>query len=223
MGGTTMTTSTQPDTHGMVIVHRVFRRELRLLPELIGKVAEGNTERAAVLAEHLTDVVSALHHHHQGEDDLLWPRLLKRATLHADLVHRMEAQHVALSAVLDRIDELAPAWAATAGQGDRDELVTKLGEASVLLDQHLGEEEQEILPLTRQHLTREEWAELGERGAKSIEDKRKRMLFLGMILEDASPDEQRTFLAELPPPIRILWKLVGRKLYGGYIRQIRAG
>lgn len=218
-----MTAGAQPDTHGMVIVHRVFRRELRLLPELISKVADGNTERAAVLAEHLTDLVSALHHHHQGEDDLLWPRLLERATLHADLVHRMEAQHVALSSVLDRIDKLTPAWATTAGTAARDELATTVGEASALLDVHLDEEEQEILPLTREHLTVREWAEIGERGANSIQDKRKRLIFLGMILEDASPQEQRTFLAQLPPPVRILWKVAGKPMFGGYLRRIRVG
>jgi hypothetical protein len=62
---------TEPDTHEMVIVHRLFRREFRLLPELIGRVAEGDTAQAAVLAEHATDLVTVLHHHHGAEDELL--------------------------------------------------------------------------------------------------------------------------------------------------------
>ncbi len=89
----TTTTVNRPDTHQMVIGHRVFRRELRLLAGLIGAVRAGDTARARVLVEHATDVTTALHLHHSSEDDVLWPRLLDRASLHADLVRRMEQQH----------------------------------------------------------------------------------------------------------------------------------
>jgi iron-sulfur cluster repair protein YtfE (RIC family) len=210
-----------PDTGEMVIVHRVFRREFRLLPDLIGHAAVGDTGRAAVLAEHLGDVVTALHHHHEGEDDLLWPPLLAQASLEADLIHRMEYQHASLSTALDQIDKLTPAWATTANQADRDALATAVKEAAAILEEHMGEEEQQILPLVREHLTVEQWNKLGERGAKSIDDKRKRLLFLGMILEECSPEEEREFMKKIPAPVRVLWKLIGRRSYDGYVRIIR--
>ncbi|NEA30412.1 hemerythrin domain-containing protein [Streptomyces sp. SID13031] len=216
-----MSTTAVPNTHEMVIIHRVFRREFRLLPDLIGHVAVGDTERAALVGEHLTDIVSSLHHHHEGEDDLLWPPLLKQATLEADLIHRMESQHASLSTALDQVDKLTPAWAATANQADRDALATAVRDAAVVLEEHMGEEEQEILPLVREHLTAEQWNKLGERGAKSIDDKRKRLLFLGMILEDCSPAEERDFLKRMPAPVRVLWRLIGRRSYDGYVRLIR--
>lgn len=218
-----MSTTAQPNTHEMVIIHRVFRREFQLLPGLIEGVADGNTERAALVGEHLGDVVASLHHHHEGEDDLLWPPLLQSATLQADLIHRMEAQHASLSTALDQIEKLTPAWAATARQADAEELAKSVRDAAVILEEHMVEEEQEILPLVREHLTVEQWGKLGERGSKSITDKRKRLLFLGMILEDASPQEQRDFLAKLPAPVRVLWKLVGRRSYDGYVRMVRRG
>ncbi|MEV6416045.1 hemerythrin domain-containing protein [Kribbella sp. NPDC051718] len=216
-----MSTTAVPDTHEMVIIHRVFRRELGLLPGLISQVTVGDTGRAALVGEHLTDIVSSLHHHHEGEDDLLWPPLLATATLEKDLIHRMESQHAALSTALDQIDKLAPAWAATANQADRDALATAVRDASTILEEHMGEEEQQILPLVRQYLTAEQWNKLGERGAKSIEDKRKRLLFLGMILEECSPEEERDFLKKMPAPVRVLWKVVGRRAYDGYVRMIR--
>ncbi|GAA1522653.1 hemerythrin domain-containing protein [Kribbella lupini] len=216
-----MSTGTKPDTHAMVVVHRVFRREFDLLPDLIEGVRAGDTARAAVLAEHLTDLVGALHHHHQAEDDLIWPLLLDRATLHQNLVHRMEAQHTALESALDRIDQLTPQWQRSADPAEGRELAAVVREASALLREHLGEEERDILPVIAEHLTVEEWGKVGERGANSIVDKRKRLLFLGAILEDASPQEQRESLGELPPPVRVLWKLAGRRAYGGYTRLIR--
>jgi iron-sulfur cluster repair protein YtfE (RIC family) len=215
------TQHTEPDTHEMVIVHRVFRREFRLLPDLIRRVGEGDTARAAVLAEHATDLVTGLHHHHVAEDDLLWPPLLRQAKLHTHLVHRMEAQHTDLSAALNQVEELMPAWAAKAGGAERDELVDALDTVSKILDEHLAEEEQKILPLVRKYLTVDQWKALGDRGAEAIDDKKKRLIFLGMILEDTSPDEERNFLSRMPAPVRVLWKVLGRRQYADYLARIR--
>jgi hemerythrin-like domain-containing protein len=216
-----MPSTTKPETHEMVVIHRVFRREFHLLPDLIAQVAVGNTERAGVLAEHLTDIVSSLHHHHEGEDDLLWPPLLAKATLQTELVHRMESQHQALSTALEQVEKLTPAWAATANQADRDELAQAVRDASVILDQHMAEEETEILPLVEEHLTGEEWNKLGDRGAKSISDKRKRLLFLGMILEEATPADAQIFWKHIPAPVKLIWKVIGQRQYDGYVRLIR--
>jgi hypothetical protein len=40
----------RPDIHEMVIIHRAFRRESRLLAALIADVPAGDTARARVLA-----------------------------------------------------------------------------------------------------------------------------------------------------------------------------
>jgi len=217
-----MANGSKPETQEMVVIHRVFRREFHLLPDLISAVAVGNTERAGVLAEHLTDVVTSLHHHHEGEDDLLWPPLLAKATLQTELVHRMESQHQALSTALETVEKLTPAWAATANEADRDGLAQAVRESSAILDEHMAEEEKEILPLVQEFLTVEEWNKLGERGSKSISDKRKQLLFLGMILEEASPAEEQLFWRVIPAPVKLIWKVVGRRMYGGYVRVIRA-
>jgi hypothetical protein len=49
------------------------------------------------------------------------------------------------------------------------------------------------------------------------------MLFPGAILEEAPPGEQRGFLNELPPPVRVLWQVVGRRSYDNYALRIRKG
>lgn len=77
----------------MAVVHRVFRREFGALPAYIRAVRAGDTDRAAVPAEHLHDLLTGLHHHHEAEDRMLWPLLLERASLEKDLIHTMEAQH----------------------------------------------------------------------------------------------------------------------------------
>jgi hypothetical protein len=45
----------------------------------------------------------------------------------------------------------------------------------------------------------------------------------GSIFEEASPAEQRRFLAELPLPARLIWRLFGDRVYGSYRDRVRSG
>jgi hemerythrin-like domain-containing protein len=211
------------DTWEMVLVHRVFRREFRMLPALIRAAAPGDVARAEVLGAHLQNVTDALHHHHTAEDDLLWPIMLGQVGLRRDLVHRMEAQHERLDAQLARISELNPRWRATAAVAERDELATVVARASTGLDEHLTDEENELLPLVSEHVTRAEWEALNAKGREAIPKNKLAFVFVGAILEEASPEETRMFLAQLPAPARALWRLFGAGIYGRSRDRIRLG
>ena len=64
-------------------------------------------------------IVEFLHHHHGGEDRLLWPRLLQRVGEEsAPIVPLMEAQHESISAQLDEVERLRTPYAATAGESE---------------------------------------------------------------------------------------------------------
>ena len=73
------TADDRPDTRDMVVVHTGFRRELRLMPELVHAVADGDFERTEVVGAHLELWLTLLHGHHTREDDYLWPLLHERA------------------------------------------------------------------------------------------------------------------------------------------------
>ena len=212
----------RPDVQEMVVVHRMFRREYGLAPGLVRGVAAGGCARAAVVAAHLTELGTMLHHHHLGEDDLVWPKLHARTAVSADLVHRMQAQHARVGALLEQVEELLPAWAATAGHSERDALAAVLDTLVPSLEEHLGEEERDVLPLIEQHLTAAEWNELGERAVAAIPKSRMLVLF-GYVLEGTSPQEQRMMLGVLPPPVRLVYRAVGRRKHEKERDRIRAG
>jgi hypothetical protein len=220
---TTTSTTERTDTWDMIVVHRVFRREFRMAPALVRAVAPGDTARAEILAEHLGNMTLGLHHHHTTEDELLWPLMLERASMHADLINRMEAQHERLHGPLARIDELLPRWRARALAADRDELADVLAQASVALDEHLGDEERQMLPLVEQHITPDEWRAVGEQAKTVIPKGMKALVFLGAILEEATPEETKRFLAELPAPARLLWRLTGERVYAKSRDRVRRG
>jgi hypothetical protein len=51
------------DARDMAAAHRMFRREFGAMPDLIRAVADGDRERAALVADHIALVSSVLEHH----------------------------------------------------------------------------------------------------------------------------------------------------------------
>ncbi|TKK89015.1 hemerythrin domain-containing protein [Herbidospora galbida] len=208
-------TNERPYVQEMVMIHRVFRRESKMMPELFRRVRAGDVARAALMAEHYRGYADGLHTHHTGEDDLLWPKLLARVTLEADLVNRMEHQHEYIADTIHRIGDLLPEFERTADPVLRDRLADLLTDHHQALDEHLREEETHILPLVTEHITVAEWNEMGERGVKEASggSLKQQLIVLGAILEDATPEERAHFMGNLPVPAKIAWNLAGKRFY----------
>ncbi|GGP77839.1 hemerythrin domain-containing protein [Streptomyces melanogenes] len=207
-------------TREMAMIHQVFRRESRLLAELVQDVQPADTARARILAEHWRLYTIGLHAHHTGEDEVLWPVLLPHLDLDAEHVLAMEAQHHELSEGISEVRVLMDRWQARALAEDRDELVEALHRHHRQLSAHLDAEEREVMPLVALHVTEEQWRAVGERGLAET-PRNRLMIALGAILEDSSPEERLEFLTRLPVPARVLWKLLGQRQYRRDTRRIR--
>lgn len=217
-----MTGNDIPWVHEMVLIHRVFRREFTLAPELVLSVGSLDRRGVARVAGHLRFVLLGLHVHHSGEDELLWPLLTKRAQLDVALMARMQSQHDDLALATSEVQELLSGWRVSADPAVAAALVAGLGRLRELLIAHLDEEEQRVLPLVTTYITPVEWRRLAEHGFARMP---KRVLFrqLGAILEDADLTERRDFFATVPPPVRVLWRAVGHRRYAHYVGRIRRG
>src|SRR5262245_32328645 len=108
------------DVRDMYMAHTMFRREFRLLPQLIRDVAPGDTRRATIVADHAEMICLALEAHHEGEDLLLWPKLLERGgAASAAIVPMIEKQHLGIHDALVEVRNLLPAWRASGRDGER--------------------------------------------------------------------------------------------------------
>jgi hypothetical protein len=199
-------TSSAPltDVHDMVVVHRGFRREFWLLPELVRAVPAGDTDRAAVLAAHARLVLTGLHLHHTAE-----------------LVHRMEAQHERVEQHTERLTAALNRWEAEARPAVTEEVAATFDALRTALLEHLDEEEREILPLAARHVSPEEWDELGQHGIAAMTRSQLPLMF-GAVLEEATPEETVEMLAKLPLPVRLLARTVFLPRYRRYVRRVRA-
>jgi hemerythrin-like domain-containing protein len=208
------------DTSDMVIVHRMFRRECALLPQLVAAVADGDLARARTVARHAREVLDMLHHHHVGEDELLWPRLSARIPFHADLLARMDSQHQGLAVLLEDAATSFTAWQNAPTAPTSTALTALLEQLSAGLNEHFDEEEAAVLPIVERVITAAEYQEVGQRGLVSIPLTR-RLVVLGYLLEGATPQERRDFLAAVPAPARLAYRLIGARQHGHETTRLR--
>jgi hypothetical protein len=200
------------NTDDMKMIHGVFRREFRLAPPMVRAVEAGDSAKAGRVTAHVLEIVDMLHHHHHGEEDLVFNKLEVRAPACAIHVGIMRQQHQQVAALLDQVGGLANPWAADPSVDRREALAVLLDGISSTLDAHLGQEEDEILPVAETSMTAAEWNEVGEAGMAAL-SKNRLLVQLGYILEDQTPAERKEFMTRVPPPARVLYKLIGRGKY----------
>jgi len=219
MSETTTTAPARPDTREMIVIHDVFRRILGDLPALVRKVAEGDSVRAAVLADAFVEVGTGLHHHHTNEDAILWPTLLERVEVERGFVLRAEEQHERVHELLERAHVRAASFRTDPTADKRESFAATVAELDAVLREHMADEERDVLPLVEQHMTVAEWEELGERGRASI-PKDRLLIQLGWILDGLDAQQRREFLANMPVPARVAWRLIGRRRFEQERRRI---
>ena len=151
---------------------------------------------------------------------MLWDRLSERAPGCAEHVERMRAQHAAMAERLDALDEVIPAWEASAAASDRARVRMALDEVLAVLAVHLGDEEASILPVAGPVFTQKEWDQLGAHARSRIPVSRL-LIQLGMILDSFPADEREEwFTTTFPAPVRVLYSVLGRPRYEAEMRTV---
>jgi hypothetical protein len=214
-------TDSRPDVNEMIVIHRVFRREFTAVPPLVRRARDGDTGRAGTVVGHLRLIMAGLHMHHTGEDVVLWPLLLERATPSTELVQTMQRQHHRVDEYAAQVEPLATAWAADPSAIRGEQLARLVEQFAEALLEHLDLEEREILPLVARHISVPEWDSLGEHGKDSMSARQLPLMF-GAILEEADDEERQRMLGHLPAPVRLVMRTVGARQYRRYITRVRA-
>jgi hypothetical protein len=214
------TALTRADTSDMFAVHRVFRESLGVAPQLIGSVPGEDAERVAAVAGYYGDILAFLHVHHEGEDELLWPKLVERCPDEADLVRRIAGQHDAVSTAVQTAESHLATWRSEPTMDNAATLAAALITLAVGLGAHLDEEERVILPLAADHLTHEEWAQLPAHGMQNFRGERL-WLVMGLIREQMTDPQRAAMDAHMPPPVREFWVNSGEPMFTAFITDIR--
>ena len=125
------------------IIHDALRRDLDRL-QMVAEQPQPPQRRTAV-REHGTWILDVLHHHHVGEDEGVWPRVLAKRPDLQPLVDEMETEHAALASASDTLRSTLFDY----GEGRSDESVLKqaVEQMRAATLPHLDHEEQELMPI----------------------------------------------------------------------------
>lgn len=205
-----MAATVDPTDNMNAVIHRSLTRDLDRL-ERVTRTDVPDGQRRAVTG-FVTWMLDVLHHHHVGEDEGVWPRLLAKRPDLAPLVADMEAEHERLAAASDALRAAADAWATDASPAARE----RVHVATVAMQEatlpHLEHEEREMIPLTVEAFDADDWAYLSKhhfRAGMSFSDAGTQLVWF---LDDAEPRHAAVVRDEVPGPVLgVMTLLHGRR------------
>ena len=204
----------------MIVVHTAMLREFRLAPAAVARVPTGARRRIRRVDAHIELMCDLLHHHHSGEDELLWPPLRTVLTAAGQaLLDEAEGQHADIDRAIGDVQDARRSWAQSVDEDSRTELCSALHRLHHLLTTHLDAEERDLLPLAAAHLTPAQWAAVGHAGAAAV-PKSKLLLVFGMFSYEGDPNVVSDMLCSAPAAVRLTVPRLAPRVYAGYARRI---
>ncbi|MHA3700544.1 hemerythrin domain-containing protein [Jatrophihabitans sp. YIM 134969] len=216
------TTTDRPlvDVRDMLVVHTALLREFRLAPAAVARTSPDDRRQVGRVAAHLTLLLDLLHHHHAGEDELLWPLLVERVppSVRA-VVDQAEAQHADIDAALTDVrSELGP-WVAGPDPAGGERLAGHLDKLHTVLREHLDLEERALLPHAAALLTEQEWHAIGAAAVEALPRPLLPLVF-GMFAYEGDPVVLRSMLAQAPAVPRLLLPRIAPRVYARRARRV---
>ena len=174
------------------------------------------------MADHIDFAIAALHIHHEGEDELLYPKLIERVPEQALKTEEVEHEHQLLRAALEDVSAACATWREQPSPQTGETLAAALDKLNAIAQRHLDDEEQNIVPLAAVTLSQQEWDAMGKHGLAQMPFNKRRLAF-AMILEPLD-DADRAYMKQfLPTPARMLYPLLIGRPWKKYASTLRAG
>ena len=217
-----MSTAQPIDVRDMAIVHRTFRNAYEESARLVRAAPSPSPGRVTFLADHIDFGIAALHHHHEGEDELLYPKLIQRVPEQAPMTEQVEHEHLAIKTALEAASAACAAWRQRPSAETGEALAAALDHLNAVVQPHLDDEENKVVPLAAVTLTQQEWDAMGKQGVAWI-PRNKRGIAFGMILEPLGDADRAYMMRSLPAPVRVLYPFLIERPWKKYASTLRTG
>jgi hypothetical protein len=196
----TMTTLLEPTREleaeflqAFAAIHDAMRRDSLRLPRAVARAAA--IDGWTALRRWFDRFEEAIVHHHQREDDIVWPELVSRDPSFAVELDRLAADHHAL-------DEAMAAVRGALARQDADAAHGAAGALAELLHDHLAREEAAAFPAIAAAFTADEYAEVERRLSKGG-SLRQLAFEAPWVLDSLPADRAAALLATIPLVLRI--------------------
>ncbi|HEY7011392.1 MAG TPA: hemerythrin domain-containing protein [Streptosporangiaceae bacterium] len=210
------------EVRDMAIVHRLFRQAYDEAARLVRASPTPSPGRVTFLADHIDLVLGGLHSHHQDEDELLYPILIERVPEQASMTEHVEHEHQVIATALDAASAACATWRQRPSAETGEALAAGLDHLNQVVQPHLDDEEQKVVPLAAVTLTQQEWDAMGKRGMNSV-PRDKRAIAAGLMLEPLDADDRAYMMKHVPAPLRVLFPFLVERPWKKYASTLRNG
>jgi hemerythrin-like domain-containing protein len=201
-------TSFQTDIRLYHVVHEMFRRSTTRLVDATAKLEPAALE--PVIRPYWDFYTAILHHHHQTEDESLFPALLAVRPEMRSTIDMLEDEHVELAPNIDAVEVALAAFVNRPDAASQDAMHEALVSLRAWFFPHLDLEDEKVLPAIAESIPQRQWDQLDKAALKSIP--RKYLPSAVGALDEvirSLPEQDRP--APPPAPIRIMLSLSWRK------------
>ena len=207
-----------PDVSGYRSIHGAMRVANRQLVCGIAGASPPDIKRAAALRRWFQGYSDELRTHHHIEDDVFFPALIARVPAYADYSEGLADDHLYLDRVIDALRDALRGWAAVSpasaeAEEFRWEALALAVELRDFLEEHLGIEDADVLPLFERHFDAEEYDEFEKAAGRAI-TLRQAMFTAPWFMATVDAETAARTLREAPLPLRVIYALTRR----GYAR-----
>jgi hemerythrin-like domain-containing protein len=150
----------EPDLTALVVTHRAIRQDLSRLAAGLAPAGELEPARVRAVCRYAAALLAAIRAHHESENDIIWPLIAATARQAVDLVPLADDRLV-IDAASARAQGAVKNFAAKPGAGTAA-LSSSIGELRDLAEEHIADEEAQLLPVMRRHVPADayRWAEM---------------------------------------------------------------
>ncbi|MFD7445033.1 hemerythrin domain-containing protein [Streptomyces sp. NPDC059909] len=209
-----------------VVETRLAHQVHRVATTLLAEAAARPSVPLGALAQLRDFLVANLRHHHEAEDEDLWPRIVTAASATEHELGVLSEEHERLDAALDLLaavnmtgDEVEDGaneavGTGLGGGGAVDGVRAALRDAAVAVrdtvHDHLAHEEPVLFPALRDHISPEDWQDFAQRVIATTPPVAGHLM-VGLLDEVGTPAEVELVLAGLPEPVRPLLPAMRRQ------------
>ena len=191
------------------IIHAAVRRDVSRTEQALRALREGDAARAAQIRTAWRNLVRELTHHHEAEDEHIWPFLEARG-VDVALLGEMEAEHVAMKNALTAVSTSLDAVVAAPSAVNATAAADEVARAREVIDAHLDHEERDVEGVVAGLHDDPEFTALTKklRPASTVDAANA----LAWMQDGAGERELSSLRAEIPGPVvTVLTRLVARR------------
>lgn len=194
----------QADLKGYRAAHTALRSAAHDMAAAAPSLTAAEPKRLAAFRRYWAGYAGEVVAHHTTEDDVVFPALVERVPEMARLMARTDGDH-------HHLDELMAAVTAALGEvadgASAERVSALLGEVADHMEEHLGLEDEEILPVIAAHFSQEEYEALEEKALEIIGLGSQAAFTIPFLAARVDDDVRRQLLGTAPLPVKVILRL----------------